>query len=277
MAKNFTEKTCKSVRLYYYIAMSLMTAIVGALFIWQTLDIYLNGGNRPFSAEIVAERLTLISPAFWIWIAMIVAGFVLHEIFRIEKKSSPLKDDLYALKRMKKRVPATVGESGLSSLAFVKKEEKILLIIKLCAAVLCAAGAVYSIVYLANPAHFPKVDVTGEMLEMVKNVLPCAFISLLILSAVAFYEARSAKRQLEHVKKLLSSAGGEYSTAKNCAVAGACAKVNKVLNHKYFTLGLRIAVGCLAVAFIIAGALNGNMHAILIKAINICTECIGLG
>ena len=40
---------------------------------------------------------------------------------------------------------------------------------------------------------------------------------------------------------------------------------------------IRISVLALAVIFIIAGIVNGNMAAILIKAINICTECIGLG
>ena len=40
---------------------------------------------------------------------------------------------------------------------------------------------------------------------------------------------------------------------------------------------IRLAVLALAVIFIIAGIANGNMYAIMIKAINICTECVGLG
>ena len=40
---------------------------------------------------------------------------------------------------------------------------------------------------------------------------------------------------------------------------------------------IRIAVLVVAVICIIAGIANGNMKDILIKAINICTECIGLG
>ena len=50
-----------------------------------------------------------------------------------------------------------------------------------------------------------------------------------------------------------------------------------VENKKPITLGVRIAfVGC-AIGFIIAGVLNGGMEDVLNKAINICTECIGLG
>ena len=39
----------------------------------------------------------------------------------------------------------------------------------------------------------------------------------------------------------------------------------------------QIALLVLAVLFIVLGILNGSMKDVLIKAINICTECIGLG
>lgn len=39
----------------------------------------------------------------------------------------------------------------------------------------------------------------------------------------------------------------------------------------------RMALYILAAALIAAGVLNGGMRDVLIKAINICTECIGLG
>ncbi|MBQ7487252.1 MAG: hypothetical protein IJT77_07145, partial [Clostridia bacterium] len=39
----------------------------------------------------------------------------------------------------------------------------------------------------------------------------------------------------------------------------------------------RAAILAVAVIFIIAGIHNGGMKDVLIKAINICTECVGLG
>lgn len=40
---------------------------------------------------------------------------------------------------------------------------------------------------------------------------------------------------------------------------------------------IRLALYLVAAALIIAGALNGGLRDVLVKAINICTECIGLG
>ena len=39
----------------------------------------------------------------------------------------------------------------------------------------------------------------------------------------------------------------------------------------------RLLPWAIAAAMIAAGVLNGGMRDVLIKAINICTECIGLG
>ena len=40
---------------------------------------------------------------------------------------------------------------------------------------------------------------------------------------------------------------------------------------------LQIVIFCAATAFILLGIMNGGAFDVLVKAINICTECIGLG
>ena len=77
---------------------------------------------------------------------------------------------------------------------------------------------------------------------------------------------------LPHAKKL---AVGQKPAEK--VYTGFYAKVMYVVRHKYFKPAVRIALGAVAVSFIIAGICNGNMSRILEKAVNICMECIGLG
>ena len=40
---------------------------------------------------------------------------------------------------------------------------------------------------------------------------------------------------------------------------------------------VRAAILCAAIVFILLGVMNGGAYDVLVKAINICTECIGLG
>ena len=49
-------------------------------------------------------------------------------------------------------------------------------------------------------------------------------------------------------------------------------KLNSIL-----LLTSRIAVGVIAITFILVGIFNGGANDVFVKAINICTECIGLG
>jgi hypothetical protein len=285
------EKTSKTVRLCYGSALGAMTVILGALFIWQVLTIYLTGispdytGEHIFSRERVLESLSIISPAFWIWVAMIVVGFVLWEIFPVARKRTPYKDDCYALARLKKRISKTPCELS-SSLEIIKREERIVLYTKLFASLFILAISIYCIVYLSIPSNFPKIDVGREMLTMIKKLLPFIALAFLLCCGVVIYEGVSAKKQLPHAKKLSAykgNDGGEVKIEENPAnkfinlINKIKAKISTFTDGKYFKLAVRIAIGCLGVAFIIAGIANGNMHGVLVKAINICTECIGLG
>lgn len=253
-----------------------MTVIVGVLFIWQVLDLYFTGVNAGnviiYTPEDVKFRVNRISPAFWLWVALIVAGFVIWEAFPVKQKRPALKDDRYALMRLKKRIPETAEGELKTSLDFIRREEKKLRLLWLCCAGAGLIGIIYSIVYLAMPSHFPGENVTHEVLNMVKNVFPFAAAVFVCAVNVCIFEAASAKEQLPHAKKL---AAGNKPAVK--VHEGFYGKVLSIVHHKYFLPGVRIAVGVIAVSFIIAGICNGNMSRILEKAINICMECIGLG
>lgn len=271
-----SEKTCKTVRLSVSAVIAAMTVIVGALFIWQVLELYLTGvaaGNVIiYTPEEVKLRVNRIAPAFWLWVALIVAGFVIWEVFPVREKRTAWKDPRYALMRLKKRIPESAEGELENSLNFIKREDRLLKILWLCCGALAFAGIVYSIVYLAIPSHFPKTDVTHEVLNMAANVFPWAIAVFAVACGICVYEGISANKQLPHAKKL---AAGNKPVAK--AYGGVYGKALEIVRLKYFKLGVRIAVGVVAVSFIIAGICNGNMSRILEKAINICMECIGLG
>lgn len=267
------ERTPKLVRTYYGWIFGAYTLVVGALFLWKVLSLYISGtapdyaGSSPFTRERVTEALSQISLAFWLWIAAIIAGFVLWEVFPVKEKPKKIVEDLqYA--RLAKRLPDSAPDGLEEDFALVARGKKLIFALRVAAWSLFAIAAIYGIVYLAIPANFPNKDVTAEMLNMAKHVFPCIFAGLAVIAGAAAYEKYAVKSILPSVKKLtfgLKPREREKSAAE------------RVISDPRFLLAVRIVFAVLAVALIIWGALNGNARAIMIKAINICTECIGLG
>lgn len=286
-----TEKTCKKVRLIYGCALSVITLILGAFLIWQTLEIYLSGRTGAFSGggaftqgEVELRLFYVISPVFWIWFAMAVVGFILFEIFTVSpQKTKP--DVRYTLARLKKRLNYTVTEDLQTSLNTVKREQLILKILRICCGALCAAAAVYAIVYLCIPSNFPASEnKTIPIFDMIKRVTPFVAAAFAVCCGVAVYEGISAKKQLREVNKLLSAQRAAKAEEVPVTQSQNVTLYNKLYNKlsfiihsKYFLLAMRITVGCLCASFIILGIYNGSMRDMLVKAIKICTECIGLG
>ena len=271
--KNVSIKTCKTVRLVYGWVFSAYTFIVAALFIWQVLDIYLGGKAQglasSFSYELVSERLrTVIAVPFLLWIAAIVIGVVLWQLFPVPEKLQPITDARYVAYRLQKRLPATVGEDLKSSYEYVKKQQKTIKIMHWCLLGVVALYLIYVIAFMSVPSNFPNKDKTHEMLNAAKWLLPFAAVVYAAGCAYVIVLKILATNQLPHLKQLTK--GVKQPPVKPN-------KFNSIITHRYFILGVRITVGCIGVAFVIAGCFNGSVREVFYKAIMICTECIGLG
>lgn len=276
------KKASKTVRLCYGIVFGAFTIIVGALFIFKTLEVYLTGiapeysGNSPFTMERAASALSSISVPFYIWMALIVVGFVLWEVFPAqEKRGAP--PSTYTLWRMKKKLPSSAPCGLQEKYDFVRREEKIIKILKIVALAVCAAAAVFGLVYFCIPSNFPKEEVTHEMLTMVKYVFPGVLAAFLICCAVTVYEGISAKKQIPAVRDVVKGAEKPKAEEPAKESANAFARVKTALSTKKAKLIIQVALAAVGVALVIVGVFNGSMRDVLVKAINICTECIGLG
>ena len=272
--KNVSAKTCKIVRLVYGWVFSAFTFVVGLLFIWQVLDIYLGGKAQglesPYSYELVSSRLkSVIAVPFWIWIATIVIGFVLWQLFPMPEKLKPITDERYVAYRLQKRLPSEVGEDLKGSFECVKSQQRLTKILHWCLLGIVALYLIFVIVYVSIPSNFPNKNKTHEMLNAAKWLLPFALAVYAAGCAYVIILKRSAKKMLPHLKQLTKGISTPQAVQTN--------KFISIIKHKYFKLGVRIAVACIGVAFVIAGCFNGSVREVFYKAIAICTECIGLG
>lgn len=270
------EKTANRVRFWYGVFLGIYTVVIGILFIVGASEIYFaDPEGQPYSYELVGEKLFNILIPVIIWIVAVVAGYVLSIVFPVAERRLVNKDKRTALNRLKKRIPNGEGEEFLAERKKFKNYELTRIIIWSVCAAFGVVAAIMCIVYLADAAHFPAKEITAEMVEMLRGVLPwigCAFA--LFISATV-YDWFSAKRELDSAKKLLVLGRG-YSVE----VSPLQTKVNAVtavMGSEKTIWIIRGIIFTVAVVFIILGALNGGMTDVLIKAVKICTECIGLG
>ncbi len=268
-----TEKKAKTVRHVYKIVFSVLTAVVAALFIVQVCRIYFGVGS--YTRKLVATYLNQIAVPFWLWIAVIFIGFVLWEILPPEGKKKYGQDVRYTLYRLKKKLPVKAEGELLNDAAVVARHDRILKIIwGICAAV-CVIFAAAGLVYLFNFDNFPANNLIPEMVNAVINVFPYVICAFALCIGASIYSGYSAKKVLPHMKRLVALGKAESPEYKG--LEKVYYKAVAAVESDIFVWSMRAACLIVGVTLVILGILNGGADDVLGKAINICTECIGLG
>ena len=127
-----------------------------------------------------------------------------------------------------------------------------------------------------------------------KKIVSILFVALFttLVFAVSYKNNTYQKLADEYTKKAeMALDAGEYDLAIEYSAKASCdilreviknnGKVNKeeILSKKKKMIKLicQLCIVVIAVVFIVVGVFNGGADDTLQKAVNICTECIGLG
>ena len=256
----------------YSIIIVILTVLLAVLSIAQVVDIYLSGiepgnQNQMYTEEIIWEHFTNIAIPLVIWIASLIFGFVFYIIFPSKEKLESKMANKDLLKLFASRLPddITSFEAETNNIKKERKSRTIALIFVIVSLVILSIPC---FVYLFNPAHFTKDgDLMIEAGTMVLNILPWYLLGTGALIAYKVYTNVSYNNEINHIKSILSLSQNNKRPV--------IVKPSQ-LNKKAVTT-LRIVVFTVAITFIITGIINGGAADVLKKAINICTECIGLG
>ena len=146
------------------------------------------------------------------------------------------------------------------------------------------------LLYITNGAHFALTDAEGldhSIVSMVAFVVPWTVIGLACLVVATVLQGRSIQREADAATALIKEAAAAKaaeaaSADASAAKAPAAAKAGAPLyNTSPETARRRILIRRVllvaAVIFVVLGVQNGSMKDVLVKAIRICTECVGLG
>ena len=240
-------------------ALAAATLLVAALLVWQCADIYYTGvsaANRTetgvllsdvYSREIVAERFRQIAWAVWLWLALLAASLILR--VRVQTPALRAHDETL-LEALLCRVEKTDA---------IRRAEKKRLAARVACAAACAVCAAFTAAYFIAPGHFASRDLEPVMARMLRHIAPWACAALAAIFCYERVNAKIARREIEPAR--LAPRRQADPPARRALPVGV----------------VRGALLAAAAVLIALGVLNGGMRDTLVKAINICTECIGLG
>lgn len=403
------EKT-KKIRFIYGICFAALTVIVGLVFIIEIADLYYSAiavdpSASPYTVENISSHLVVPIVFLCIWIAAVIAAFVLSVVFPTKEAKVKYVNNERTLSLLKTKIRDKGNEGHVETIETMNKFETFRLMLRgmtLCILLSCAS---YILFYVYNPQNFHADGFKSDIMELVRSVLIWMALGFIFTVFASVVESIVIKWELSEAKVAISSGDKNSGFAEikprpliailmmifalacislmllvifafspigyraltgngssvmppvfiliglaaasivyilierfnkktdvnnkktqiYCSVAaGAIALITVVLYiiapplltmlmnklsgsivyfvapaliliiagfvlyrtltkfvpqkvERIMTIATRASIAIVAVSFIIAGIVNGGANDVLLKAINICTECIGLG
>lgn len=256
-------KTARIIRFAIGIVLSVLLVITGLLFILACIAIY-QSGPRPFTPENIGTHFATIQIPVYITLAALVIGILLRLFIPREEKNERIVPNRRAiLQRFERRIDTTDPQYTEAA----QREIRFRKILRFSAPILCALAALPALIYVLSFNHF-TMDYNASVIEAMPYLLSSSTLAVAIATAYLILIDRSYKRQAESARQLFP----KYKDAR-----ATLASLPEKKTRRLPVGGIRIGIIAIAVVLLVLGILNGGMADVLDKAINICTECIGLG
>lgn len=274
------ESKGKKIRLIYGIGMAVLTVIVGALFILQICSIYASAPESPYTVQSISAHFNQIAIPVWIWVAALAGNIVLSFIFPEEEEKPKSQVEIsIKLSRMQKRLPENaVGMSAIKQ----KRRGRVAAII-VCAVFVAAAIAI-CLLHLLNPNYAPIISADffpgGRALaDRLVHSIPWIIDGFLICIVVTEFVEKSQEEELALTKTAIAESAkqGVKADKNKQEKKGFFQAIGEFFDSEKTTAVFRILFAVAGIALVVVGIFNGGMNDMFQKAINICTQCIGLG
>ncbi len=240
------------------ILLSISILATGICMIIQCLSIY-NSGDKPYSREVVAQAFSEISIPVFICISLVAITFIYNICYgNIWDETPKAKNNSFIINAIlhKKDIRSFHNDE-------LKKERKIRLIHCLVLVTLLVAGFGCFTVYALNPDNYHQSDINGTMINAMTIFSICIAVPFVYSIVCTYVNNKSREREIKIIRELIKDAPDKNAMHKDTK------------NNVYIYIKIFILV--IAVGVIIYGLISGGTADVLTKAINICTECIGLG
>lgn len=256
-----TKENVQRIHRIYSILLSIVIVVAGICLIVACVDIY-QSGDKPFSREAVADAFSSIAIPVYLCLIMTIIGIIWEFVSPTTiKDAKPEKPYAHMVKKLYAKKDLTQCEDTLrTKIMKEQKSRKIHYIIR--TVLLCVASIIF-LIYALNKDNFHQSEINDSMIKAMMVLLPCLAVSFAYTLFTVIYNEKSLQREIELLKQ--APAATETFTKDET-------------NHSDKIIFItRIALLVVGLGILIYGYVAGGTVDVLTKAINICTECIGLG
>lgn len=219
-----------------------------------------HSGEAPYSRAAVAAAFSKIAVPVYFCLGLTLVNFILTLLLPQAKTKPRHSQDLQAtLERLHASRDPSAEEAVASQITQQQRCRRRYRL--LCAAALTVLSILF-LIYALDGSHFQDSDINGSMVKAMYRLIPC--LSLAFAAALA--TTKQLQRSMETEIALLKQLPKRETPPK--AVSGSKDRRTAILRLCFVVLGIGL---------ITLGAATGGIADVLAKAINICTECIGLG
>ncbi len=243
-------------RRVFTVVLSLSLVTAGLCLIGGCLSIYFGEGS--YSRELVAAVFGTVAVPVWIAVSL-TAVSILWELCAPSEGEHHKAPKAYAT--VLARLYRTRDVSGqTAALDTQKRRRKTLAVVR---SVLVLAGVSVFFGYAVQPANYTD-NINTSVIRAMWIAVPCFAVPTLFSVIAARLTANSYE--------------AEIALLKGCPASGIVKEdVPSAAKPRTALTVTRILLLVLALAALIYGFTAGGTADVLTKAINICTECIGLG
>lgn len=247
------------IRKIFHIFHIISVLVAGACLIAGCLSIY-SFGEGEYTRQIVIETFSKISIPVYLCLLLTVIGFIwdLKSPIQYESKLND-KNYIHLLDQLYNKKDLKICDAEL--LNHIKAEQKSRKLHSIIKTIIICISIIVFLIYTLNGNNY-EADINASVIKAMFVLIPCWIVPFIYSIFVAFHNEKSIKKEIELLKSIIAKANKEKPVV--------------VEKNKVVTV-IRFALLLIGIVSLVYGYCAGGTADVLTKAINICTECIGLG
>ncbi len=250
-----TKQNKSRLLLIYNILLITSIIVAGICLIAGCLSIYYSGNG--YSSEAVTQTFSKVCIPIYICLGLIVGSFIINALLPSSNKGKPVKHYNQMLANLLNSRDISQCQDEL------KKINKNKLCFKFANLYIITMSSIYFFIYAINPKHFHQTEINDSMIKAMWVLCPLFLLCFTSAIISHYFTLSLTKKQIE-ILKILPKKEATSDTVK-------------IKSDSKKILFTKIIIATVAVCILIFGTLTGGFSDVLTKAVNICTECIGLG